>query len=244
MAMSKKQNFGRGYGLLFFLWSLMGYAQNLDATQATDHGISKGRFYSSLNFSLDQRNAENVDQLVRQVIDQNKYDYTVTANAGYAIKDNLTLGFSAGFGRAREEITFLDQDDMEIQSKVLEQQFSFLPNLRQYIPIGAGKLQIIVQTQLGFTFGESLRRDFMMNDVDKTETDFIDFQLGVNPGLVLFFNRNWALETTVGVAGFSARLDEKTINNNVDAQESIQTTNIDLRLNLLELSLGVAYYFK
>jgi hypothetical protein len=140
-------------------------------------------------------------------------------------------------------ITFLDQDDMEVQSNLLEQSFSFLPNLRQYIPIGEGRLQIIVQTQLGFTFGESLQRDFMMNDVNKIETDFIDFQLGINPGLVLFFNRNWALETTVGVAGFSARLDEKTVNNDVDAQEKVQTTNIDLKLNLLELSLGVAYYF-
>ncbi|APY08787.1 hypothetical protein BWZ20_10950 [Winogradskyella sp. J14-2] len=197
-----------------------------------------------MNFSLDQRNAENENQLIRQVIDQNKYDYTITANAGFAIKDNLTLGFSAGYGRAKEVITFLDQDDMEVQSNLLEQSFSFLPNLRQYIPIGAGRLQIIVQTQLGFTFGESLQRDFMMNDVNKIETDFIDFQLGINPGLVLFFNRNWALETTVGVAGFSARLDEKTVNNDVDAQEKVQTTNIDLKLNLLELSLGVAYYFK
>ncbi|GAL66781.1 hypothetical protein JCM19301_1325 [Jejuia pallidilutea] len=192
---------------------------------------------------MDQRNAENENQLIRQVIDQNKYDYTITANAGFAIKDNLTLGFSAGYGRAKEVITFLDQDDMEVQSNLLEQSFSFLPNLRQYIPIGEGRLQIIVQTQLGFTFGESLQRDFMMNDVNKIETDFIDFQLGINPGLVLFFNRNWALETTVGVAGFSARLDEKTVNNDVDAQEKVQTTNIDLKLNLLELSLGVAYYF-
>ncbi|WP_042248105.1 autotransporter outer membrane beta-barrel domain-containing protein [Jejuia pallidilutea] len=229
--------------LILILCTTRAYCQDSINLEVIDYKINKGRFYSSLNFSLDQRNAENENQLIRQVIDQNKYDYTITANAGFAIKDNLTLGFSAGYGRAKEVITFLDQDDMEVQSNLLEQSFSFLPNLRQYIPIGEGRLQIIVQTQLGFTFGESLQRDFMMNDVNKIETDFIDFQLGINPGLVLFFNRNWALETTVGVAGFSARLDEKTVNNDVDAQEKVQTTNIDLKLNLLELSLGVAYYF-
>jgi hypothetical protein len=42
-----------------------------------DFTIKKGRIYYSLTFSLDQRKAENEDQLLRQVIDQNKYDYRI-----------------------------------------------------------------------------------------------------------------------------------------------------------------------
>ena len=60
---------------------------------------------------------------------------------------------------------------------------------------------------------------------------------------VLFFNRNWAFETRVNVAGLSTRIEEEVINNDEENRQRIEQTNIDLRLNLLELNLGVAFYF-
>jgi hypothetical protein len=219
------------------------YAQDLPPETENDYKVSKGRFYSSLTFSLDQRKAENEDQLLRQVIDQDRYDYRIIGNGGYAIKDNFTLGISAAYGRQMEEITFLDENDEEITSKRLEQGFSFAPTMRNYIPIGKGQLQILVQTELSFTFGESLRRDFYLNEIDKINGEFIEIDLGVSPGVVLFFDRNWAFETTVGIAGLSSRIEEEVVNNNEDSKQRVEETAIDLRLNLLELNLGVAFYF-
>lgn len=230
------------YSLVFISISAYSYAQ-ITEDPNLDYAITKGNFYSALTFSLDQRNAENEDQLFRQVIDQNRFNYRIIANGGYAVKDNFTIGLTLAFGREKEDITFLDENDSEVTSKRLEQGFSFAPNIRNYIPIGKGQLQILIQTELGFTFGESLERNFYPDEVDKIQEDFIEINLGVSPGLLLFFNNKWAFETTVGIAGLSSRIEEKVINDDSENRQRVEASSIDLRLNLLELNLGVALYF-
>lgn len=226
-----------------FISALAGHAQDSSAPEENDFKVRKGRFFSTLTFSMDSRQAENEDQLIRQVVDQDKYNYRIIGNGGYAIKDNMTLGLSAGYGRSGEEITYVGENDENISSKKLQHGFSIAPNMRNYIPIGKGQLQILVQTELGFTFGESLQRIFLPDDIDKVESNLFEFELGVSPGLILFFDKHWAFETTVGIAGFSTRIEEETTNNDEDNKQKIVETNIDLRINLLQLNLGVAYYF-
>jgi hypothetical protein len=232
--------------LLFFgflMAFVSGNAQGSSFKDSVDYTIRKGRYYSSITFSLSQRNAENEDQLFRTVVDQNRYNYRIIGNGGFAIKDNFTLGLSAGYGRRKEEVTFLDENNQEVTSNSLEQGLSIAPNFRKYIPIGKGQLQILVQTELGFTFGESLEKVFYTDEVDRVDGDFIEIDLGLSPGLLLFFNRNWAFEASVDVAGLSYRFEEETLNNDEANKTRIEETNIDLRLNLFELNLGVAFYF-
>lgn len=221
----------------------LSHAQEAPESIDKNYKITKGRAYAALTFSLDQRKAENEDQLLRQVIDQDRFNYRIIGNGGYAIKDNMTLGLSMAYGGQRQELTSLDENDDEITSKRLQRGFSIAPNMRNYIPIGKGQLQIVVQTELGVTFGESLERIFYESEIDKIKGDFIEFSLGVSPGLILFFDRHWAFETTVGIAGLSTRVEEEVLNNDEDNKQRIEETKIDLRLNLLELNLGVAFYF-
>lgn len=229
--------------IFVLLLSSSGFAQGVTDDDESGYLIKKGRFYSALTFSLSQRNAENEDQLLRQVINQDRYTFRVVGNGGYALKDNFTLGLLVGFGESREEITFLDENENEITSKRLQRGVTIAPTMRNYIPIGEGQFQIVVQTQLGITSGESLQRVFNENDINKTEGNFIDLELGVSPGLIVFFDRHWAFETTVGVAGFSTRTEEEVTNGDQENRQRIVTSNIDLRINLLQLNLGVAYYF-
>lgn len=205
--------------------------------------VSKGRFFSTLTFSLNQRQAENEDQLLRFVIDQDRLNYRIVASGGYAIKDNLTFGLGLGYGRQREEITFKDENGEEVTTKRLQQGLSVVPTFRNFVPLGEGKLQILVQTELGFTFGETLQRNFTANEVDKIEGTFFEGRFGVSPGAILFFDRNWAFETTVGLAGLSVRVEEEVTNDMEDERQRVVQSGIDLQLNLLRLNLGVAYYF-
>jgi len=207
-----------------------------------DFLVTKGRIFTTLTFSLDQRKAENEDQLLRYVIDQNRVDYRVVGSAGYAILDNLTLGLGMGFGKQRQDITYEDDSGQEITSNRLQQGLSIVPTMRAYVPLGNGRLQILVQTELGLTFGESLERVFYTNDVDKIEGKFFEGRLGVSPGALLFFDRNWAFEITVGLAGLSTRVEEEVTNDNESNRTRIVQTGIDLQINLLRLNLGVAYY--
>ncbi|WP_430812743.1 MULTISPECIES: hypothetical protein [unclassified Carboxylicivirga] len=228
---------------IFFLNTSLVFSQENVNTNERDFRITKGKYYSSLTFSLDSRIAKNEDQLIRQVVDQNRYDYRIIGNGGYAIKDNMTLGLLAGYGRAREEITFVDENGENVTSKRLQQGLSLAPNMRNYIPIGKGQLQVLVQTELNVTFGESLQRTFRMDDIEKVEGDFVDLKLGISPGMVLFFDKHWAFETTVGIAGLSMRIEEEITNDDRDNRQRVVESGVDFRINLLQLNLGVAYYF-
>jgi hypothetical protein len=226
--------------MMFIFFSTSSFGQETDAKES--FFIEKGRMYGIITFALDQRKAENENQLLRFVEDQNRFNYRVIGGAGYAITNNLTLGLAGGYGRQKEEITFEDQDGNIVTSKKLEQGMTLAPTLRSYVPLGNGQLQILIETQLGFTFGESLERQFT-DDVDKIESDFLEIDFGVSPGAVVFFDRNWAFEVTVGIAGLSTRIEKEVTNNDTDNQQRVQEAGIDLRLNLLQLNLGVAYYF-
>ena len=229
-------------GLCFFMM-FSAFSQSGSTDTAEDYTIAKGRGYGVITFSLDQRDAENENQLLRQVIDQEKLDYRITASGGYALKDNFTVGLGFSYGRQREDITFLNEDEEEVTSRSVGQDVSFIPNIRKYIPLGMGKLQIFVQTDLRLTLGESLQRNFLLTDVEKIEEDFVELRLGVQPGVVLFFTREWAFEASVGVAGVSSKWTTKTFNEDKANETRIQQSSIDLKLNLLALNLGVAYYF-
>lgn len=237
------RNLGIMYSLSVFLGFAPAFGQSDTSPADDDKTIKKGRGYISLSFSLDQRNAENESQLFRQVIDQDKLNYRVTTNGGYAIMDNFTLGLGLSYGRKREDVNFLNDDNVEVTSRFLQNDISFIPNMRNYIPLGDGSLQIFVQTDMRFTFSESLRRDFYPDEVDKFESDVFEYRLGVSPGALLFFDRNWAFEVSVGLAGLTSRFTSQILNDDLDNQTRIVKTDIDLRLNLLALNLGVARYF-
>lgn len=218
-------------------------AQEADNLNTENFLVKKGRYFNNLTFSLDQRQAENEFQLLRDVIDQDKLFYRIVGSAGFAFKDNFTVGLSFGYGREREVITILNQDGLEETKKSIEQGFSIAPQIRNYIPVGTGRLQVIIQTELNFTFGESLQRDFIENQINKIEGNFLDIQLGVSPGAVFFFDSSWAFETRVDVVGLSFRKETSTFNGDRDNRTKVIESGVDLRLNLLRLNLGVARYF-
>ena len=208
-----------------------------------DFRVSKGRYFGTFTFSLDHRDAENENQLLRYVIDQDRLNYRLIGSSGYAISDNLTLGLGLGYGRQREDITYEDENGNEITSRRIQQGMSVSPTFRNYVPLGSGKLQILVQTELNLTFGESLQRNFFSNEIDKIEGGFFEASLGVSPGVVLFFDRNWAFETTVGLAGLTTRIEEEVVNGDEENKTRVVESGVDLRINLLQLNLGIAYYF-
>jgi hypothetical protein len=227
--------------LCHFYQTLAG--QEIDSTGIIDKRILKGRGFSNLTFSLDQRKAENENQLFRQVDNQQRLNYRVTANGGYALADNMTLGLGVSYGREREDITYSDQDGQQVTSNFLEYDISLIPNLRTYVPIGSGTFQIFIQTNFRISMGESLNRLYYAEESDKIEGKLFEAALGIQPGVLLFFDQNWAFETSVGLIGLTTRTTREITNNDRDNQAKIIESGIDLKINILTLNLGVARYF-
>jgi len=224
------------------LWVPLSGQESSESSSKDDRLITRGRGYVTLSFSLDQRRAENESQLFQEVINQDRLRYRINLNGGYALGNNLTLGLGLSYGREKEDLTFLE-DGVEVTSRFLEQDISFIPNMRNYIPIGKGTFQIFVQSDMRFSFAESLQRDFYPTEIDKIERDVFEYRIGVSPGILLFFDRHWAFEMSVGLAGLTSRITQQTTNDDLENQTRIVKTDIDLQINLLALNLGVAYYF-
>lgn len=228
-------------GVAPVLWHPV-FGQDAPPPSSTDRILTRGRGFVTLTFSLDQRSAENEEGLIQQILDQDRLNYTISWVGGYALKENLTLGFGLRYGRRREDRTFV-QDGEERTSRLVSNSYSFGPSMRNYIPLGAGVLQIFVQTDLNVILEESLERVFRTEDIDKLEGNIVGLGLGVRPGAVLFFDRHWAFEVSVGLAGLSSQVETLTRNGDDDNRTRIVRNNIDLQINLLALNLGVAYYF-
>ncbi|WP_375324625.1 hypothetical protein [Flagellimonas sp. GZD32] len=91
-------------------------AQN-QYTDTTVNRIVKGSKYLNLSFSLDQKNAENENQLLQQIEDQDKLEYNITVSSGYALKNNFTVGLGGRYGREREDITDINSEGAEIKRR-------------------------------------------------------------------------------------------------------------------------------
>jgi hypothetical protein len=138
--------------LFAFLCVTKLYSQETETESNEDKMVTRGRGYLTLSFSLDQRNAENEDQLFQQVIDQDKVNYRVSLNGGYAIMDNFTLGLGVSYGREREDITFLNQDNVEVTSRALQNDISFIPNMPTSETVRFGAIQKTGQHILSLCF--------------------------------------------------------------------------------------------
>lgn len=238
--------FQRQLSKLFLLCGMLilavqGFAQ--ESSEDSLFSISKGRSFLNLSFSLDQREAQNENQLIREVLDQDRFNLNVNMNGGYAIMDNFMLGLAFGYGRNREDVLQINQDNEEVLTRRVGQDFTLTPNMRNYIPLGNGQFQVFVQTDLRIKYAESLRRDIYETEQDKLESVVFETRLGVSPGMVVFFDRNWAFETSVSLAGLTSKWTRQTLNDDEENQTRIQENSVDLKLNLLALNLGVARYF-
>jgi hypothetical protein len=64
--------------VLFLLLSVVNFESvGQETDEPNDFRVTKGRYFGSLTFSLDQREAENEDQLLRYVIDQDRLNYRI-----------------------------------------------------------------------------------------------------------------------------------------------------------------------
>ena len=98
--------------------------------------------------------------------------------------------------------------------------------------------------QFGFGLGGGnglLRETRNLDEIRKVSTEQFRFTLGLTPGITFFAVENFAFEVGINVLGYELRRIE-TITDEVET--SVDTRhNVNLKLNLLSLNIGLAYYF-
>lgn len=133
------------------------------------------------------------------------------------------------------------KDSEEVESNSIKRGFSLTPNYRTSVPLIKSE-RISFLTSLGLTFGKSstLKRDIKnLDEIQKSFADNYNFRLGISPGATFFVMENFALEVQLDIIGYELNVEKKTKNNTIKYKDIRH--NIDFKLDLLSVKIGVAY---
>jgi hypothetical protein len=79
------------------------------------------------------------------------------------------------------------------------------------------------------------------NVLTRTYTSSTYYGLAMRPGILAFIHKNFGFEVNVGAFGLSSSREKSTTTNQPDTR--VKTNDLDLKINLLSLSLGFTGYF-
>jgi hypothetical protein len=99
----------------------------------------------------------------------------------------------------------------------------------------------VVPTELQIGFGNTIKESVTDNVLTRNYTTTQYYGLAMRPGMLVFIYKNFGFEVNVGAFGLGKRIEETEITNQPNAK--VITNDLDLKINVLNLSLGFAGYF-
>lgn len=204
--------------------------------------FKKSNWYTGLSFSLQDVTSSNTTGLLQNIIQGDELSYDITATGGYYTGDYGMLGLRATYSQDKFVGTVYRNPDT-LQSNRITRGYTIAPFLRSSVPLTANN-RLSFFTNIGFGFGHSTsnRRDVMnIDEITKTITDEFSFSAGISPGITFFAMENFAFEIQLNVLGYDLRVIDSTINGEEQSRKIQQ--NVNFKIDLLSLDLGLSYYF-
>ncbi|MCF1421298.1 hypothetical protein [Mangrovimonas futianensis] len=204
--------------------------------------FKKRNVYVGFAMSFEDRQLENTNFLVREILDGDQTKYDLNLKGGYFIGNYAMVGINLNYNQDKFTGLVLNEGDT-ISSNSLSRGFAITPFIRSSVPLTPNE-RLSFFTELGLTYGKgtSLTRDISNADeINKIYETNNRFRIGISPGITFFAMENFALEIGLNVLGYEINIRERTVNN---IEESRRTTqNVDFEINILSLQLGLAYFF-
>lgn len=204
--------------------------------------INKGLWFTSGTLSLGDRKAENENQLFVYNIEQRKSDFEVRLDAGHVIRQNFAVGMGFLYGNNKEDNLQQSSDGVVTANNVAGNYFAFRPFVKNFIPLGKSNLfYVVIPTELQIGFGNTIKESVTDNVLTRSYTTAQYYGLAMRPGLLLFLYKNFGFEVNVGALGLGRRTEKTETTNQPNGR--VVTNDLDLKINVLNLSLGFAGYF-
>ena len=206
------------------------------------HPFEKKNTYVGLAFSLEDLQQENTTGLFQNVVDGQNLNYNIIVKGGYYISDYTMLGLNFLYDYDRfEGLVFRDPDTL--QSNSLSRSYDLTPNIRPSIPLTRNeRLSFFIELGLTFGYATALERNTKnLDEITKKYTEGFHFRAGISPGVTFFAIESFAFEVQLNVIGYDLLVTQQTVNDETESREVEQ--NIDAKIDLLTLNLGLAYYF-
>lgn len=228
---------------LFTLIHLRASAQHTKKKNYTDGvPIEKGLWFTSGTLSLGERNAENENQLFVYNVYQKKSDFEIRLDAGHVIRENLAVGLGFLYGNNKEENLQQSSDGVLTTNNVAGNYFAFRPFVKNFIPLGkTHRFYVVIPTELQIGFGNSVKESVTDNVLTRNYTTTQYYGLAMRPGMLVFIYKNFGFEVNVGAFGLGKKVEKTEITNQPNAK--VITNDLDLKINVLNLSLGFSGYF-
>jgi len=204
--------------------------------------FKKSNAFIGLAFSLEDKKQTNVDYLIEQVLNGERMNYDILLKGGYYIGNYAMVGINLNYFQNKFVGDIYRSPDT-LQSNSITRGFAITPHFRSSIPLTANE-RLSFFTDLGVTYGlsTSLRRDTKyLDEVQKTYSTIHNLRIGISPGVTFFAMENFAFEVQLDLLGYDLKVNNKTVNDVEQSQEIRQ--NVNFKIDILSLELGLAYYF-
>jgi hypothetical protein len=204
--------------------------------------MNKGLKFASLSLSLSARDAENESTLFAYNINQKKSSLVSRLDGGYVIKKNLGIGAGFLYGYNKNVSTQQASDGTITDINSYERDFAFRPFVKNFLPLGnSKKFYVIIPTEFQIGYGSKVTESTTNGILTRTYTTTNYYGLQMRPGLLAFIVENFGFEVNVGAFGLSSSVSKTKTTNQPDGK--VKTNDLDLKINLLQLSFGFTAYF-
>lgn len=231
--------------LIFSFFILIVAAKSFAQNESTDEEKSplrKGVVFAGFSGGASLRESENENALVVTIQDQSKKGYNLIFSGGYMLKPEFAVGAAMRFDQSRLSKTTVDADGITSKVKEAGSILTTAVYVKNFIPLSANKrINLYNIAGIAWVADRNTSENLSQDVLTRTYTSKNALQLGISPGIQVFVVDGFATEVGVNVAGFSAAQKEVSVNGVDDS--SVNTFDLDLRVNILSLSISFYYYF-
>ena len=210
--------------------------------------VPEGQWIMGTMFSFSTHQNDNYAIAVVEGIESEGYMFRVSPLIAYAVAENMAIG-----GRFTYSRTNLTVDNAELKLgdeetgteifitdyKAVRHSYTVSAIWRQYIPLGQSR-RFAIFNEISLGAGGSQSIYAADQPVRGTYERGFNLSLGVSPGLVAFATNDVAIEVNVGVMGVNYT-KVKQVHNRVETGHR-RTSNMNFKVNLLSIGLGVSFY--
>lgn len=203
----------------------------------------KGSWMTGGTLSLHVKSSAGKSQLIRYVEEDINFDFAVNVYGAYAFADHNFAGLSLLYGQSSREGTYENSDGQLYTEEFFGNQYSFRPFLKNLTPLDKrGRFNIITQIELWNQIDQGITQTVINEEVTRKQSVKYTGLLGIRPGIGVFVIRNVTFETTLNVAGVKYTWEKISTTGLPDAVSN--SGNIDLKIDLLQLNMGIFVYLK
>ena len=227
--------------LLFTFLILAIFSANSQIERTNEKAfIPKGKWMTSgtisVNFFDNKTTDINNDEEANGESDYINFNFT--PKVGYSIAENWVAGIGLGYTYSRNKGKSFEKDSLTSHYQYTTNGYSINPFVRRYVSTGK-KLLFFFQGETKYQYSKSKDINNYPSENNDYHTSANLFFIGIMPGLNFFLNNHWALETTIGRAGYEYTKSSSDSSNIHDQQSN----NFFIDLDLSDVYFGISYFF-